>query len=75
MKMPRKSRMPDRARDQHYLLGPRVSLGKEDSSSSKWERMKAEILREQVEKKKLPDGFHSLRKAQSKTICLEVKRE
>lgn len=31
-------------------------------------------MREQVEKKKLPDGFHSLRKAQSKSICWEEKR-
>lgn len=58
-----------------HLVGPGVSLAKSDSSSSsKIGGDKGGDLREQVGEKKLPDGFHILRKAQSKTICWR-KRE
>lgn len=46
-----------------------MSLAKGDSSSKDRRRIKAKTLREQVEKEKLTDGSHSLRKAQSKAIC------
>lgn len=47
-----------------------MSFAKGDySPSSKTGRIKAETLREQVEKEKPPDGFHGLRKAQSRSIC------
>ena len=60
-------------RDQHYLLGPGVSLGKRDTSFSKIGE-RGQRLRKQVEKKNVPDGFHGPRNAQSKTIWWKGKR-